>query len=1580
MFPTQGAIGKVFSAHYAYWTNFAGIASDSAANGEVAVSRQYAGRVPFELLQNALDRATARIVVRSDGERLVVANDGQPVSCDPAFEYTRSIGDSNRPSDFQSLCSMHTSNKNPDDDNGNKGVGFRSVFSIAPRVEVWSRLDGGGWWGLLLVRDLTLEVWQAAANHPAVVAGRAAFLADQHDPTMAMDERRPSYHFPLPLHSAVAPVDGLDWAHTIIVLPCENDEAKRSVAASMASLKRSHLEFVGLRGRPPVTVEVDDDLTLTTAVSEQVVARWDVVAVPGEAPHALFGAAHKAGLAVHKHIGGAVRWPHAEQDVAGKIYCHLATEVSCPFSIDLHADLQTGIDRKHLDLQANEPVGAYNSQLLLRSLDLHVAEIRVHAADREDLWRFLDPGTDLKNLRPEVDPVRHLLAWGLGKQLFPQSGGAPANTKHAWAEWAQLAARCFDGRPRPVRTFRQFWAATEHWINAVYPSSQKEAQKLGVACLEALHAAGARVIPITATADLSDGHRVEDAAAPPAPWESGRPGEKLFHVTEAQRDYLAAIDVPPAIRRRGRRVTAWPVTEPFRKDGRLVASVHFDRAALLQELRQLSGRSEPSAVDDRSADDAQVQQIELIRFAASLFQLQVREGQALRSYAEETWSTLPGWRADHDDKMAVLFHAGRAVATLFLPMRDGRWAPARQLAGSEVADWLADSLRDTLSDDVIYLSFLGFLGVAVWQGELALVEGGSDGVVQPVARPPMLVDAATGLAIPPLAVPASQFQPNDLRHRLELAWATWLPELERRELARPNRIRVCAGLGGHAFVPVGKGPGCGAAPASAAGVAEFVAPRRLTLLTRQPQRVDEVLWRVRVEDDGMLRALGARRLEERLHDPTLAVGLLCDMKLAYPDPGATVEASPPLRYVLVELFNRALEAIAKADSSQWPVGLPLLAEVPVAGNARASTLRWVDAAEVFVATDNPSRAVVRRLARDVPLLVTTIGPNQAKGTPVAARVLHTKVEVVADDEVVDAGVGSIHEELASLLPRLLALAEVSRRFNRVVDPANAADRWRTMRLYRSSDVWRRWTFSGPDFKREEPDRKGKWDDVMHIDERSSADPVGPSRIFYDVPPGRSGAPCRPPWTHFAESLAEILLDRSIESDWRAALGEYDAGGMGRLDDYLERVGVTDDLVAAMLAGLAPLAADLLADHRARVAVALARFGLQLAEPAWTANASLTLFLGPNLKKIEGAVADVTQEVVNQALAAADFPGDQARFVPHVIVSSANLAAWERYQREHDLGVRLLRYKFDQRHPQQPRPRDDELRCGELARDLAGFIAGRVGQLTFAPEAAALMWLEVPPRAEPLSVWLPLLTTFQSVAAAPSVPSWAPLPARETRPSTSTAPPPTPEEVEATDAAKVAKGDGAEVALLAWVAPRTQSLLASSGPTARILLLSAFPAVGVARERIERALSANDEALLRDALWVSRCWRGSGFDIVGLDVDCGQLVVRRYEVKALPEQPNVRLFISANELAVYRATRVPGTASRPDLRVGSWDLVGVRPRGPAVVLTDALQPVVDPLEGGLGSLRIAGFRPDDLQLVIRIHGGDGSKVEEPEGIA
>jgi hypothetical protein len=1574
--PTRDDVFDTFRKHYDYYQKIDGIAAESAANGETAISRQYAGRVPFELLQNALDRADKQILVKSDAASLlVVANDGAPVSCNPAFNLSSPINiDTNKPSDFHSLCSMHTSNKDPEKDNGNKGVGFRSVFSVSSRVYVWSRLRDGTWWGILLLRDPSHEEWRAAIGEPAVARGleqvKPEFLTQ---PPCKPGERRPSFHFPLPLCADIAPVEGADWAKTIIELRHDADHVKDadSIRQSIASLQSSHLEFVGLRAKAQgqaVRVEIAGT-TKSTTTSSQVQA-WTALATDvANAP--LFDKAKRAGLKLNNHISGAIRWPADGAVLTGKIYCYLATEVPCPFGIDIHADLQTGIDRKHLEVKDTEDVGNYNRDLLLRSIDLHFDRVQSSGPDRDDIWSMLDPGVGVFGLKADDDPVRFLLVRRMRDHIF---GGTPFEEVAAWNTWARIASESFNSRRAlPARTYRQFWTATENWIHSA-TSNARLAKKIAEACLLALDGMNARVVPIVghdeADEDELKNSPINTAILPPkAGTTSAKLPIRLFNVSRAQREQFAVIEMPVAVTERACWVTTWAFPEAFIKDGRLIGSLAFQRAPLLQQLRQLPTILSGAVLGCLHATESVQRQYALIEFAARLFTLTVTDGKGVTSYATGTWE--PGWRADHAETPTELHLAGRAVATLFLPTSTGKWAPARQVKKSQLATQFLDMVCRWVSADKMD-TFLCFLGVATLPGELPLVEGGALGVIEPLDLPPSLCNAEPGHAIPAVSIPIAASDHQALLARLDAAWAHgWFARLAKRESEFPNRIKACEELGKLKWIPVGGEGDFAQPPKGMASTPNAISPDSLTLLAKHPVRMADGLWRVSLavwQKHEWLKSLGACSIEDRLDtDGRVAIQAIHSLKLAYPDVNSAVRQYPSLRYTLADLFSRALDTVIQhKEKVAWLPDLPLLAEWRPLKSVSSSCLLWRTANDVYVAKDNNDRESIRRYTENVTLLTAVVGEKNATATPIEKRLIAVSSVVTPDEVLVSLSRENLHKTIAHLLPVLLAVAEQSRRFPLAVNASLVAERWRDTEIVQVRDVWRKWNLIAMDGAWHHDERRGQFNDVMYTGGHKREDSVEPAFIYYDVKPDQLGKiDAYPPLIQFAEALAAILLDGRVEPDWQAALAAYGSGDDARLIDYLERIGVSQDLVDAMQAGLTPVTEPVLSQHKELVASILSQFGLCLIDHAWDANGPRTLYLGKQVSLAGGSYSSKTEDDVNDAFTSADF-GQAAKFSPRLDVVTGNQKTWSDFIQSQARELRILRYQFDRSYPTQALPRDSELLAGELAHSLAQHANSSARKINFDAESVVREWLAGTLPTGPLDDWLPPIVAFSVITSRPIIAQLANQPYREWRSSTSVGAPITEAERAVENAKKVAKGDGAEEAILVWLAKETSEIIGKHADIAWTALGSAFPKTGSARDKFEIAKRSGGWEDLKAALWVARSWRGAGFDMVGLEVQVNGLVQPvRYEVKALGEESLVRIFVSKNEIAVYRETCGKTPKSRPDLAEGTWDLVGVRPESVPVVLTGALFPVIDPAGSGLDTLKAAGFSPESLELVVKI---------------
>lgn len=212
IFATWSDIVATFRSHVSHYVEHGG--GENALVGlraEGAVTLQYAGRVVYELFQNALDRACSKAVVRFEDGTLLIGNDGDGIQVDPDYDYSRPIEGEGR-SDFHALCALHTSNKSADRQFGSKGIGFRSVFGVSGSVQLWSRCADGGWWGLEFRQRLVPTEWPGS------------MLSDLDRVIFELGvQPRPSFHFPRLLRSADDPASGCDGISTVVLVAVKDE-------------------------------------------------------------------------------------------------------------------------------------------------------------------------------------------------------------------------------------------------------------------------------------------------------------------------------------------------------------------------------------------------------------------------------------------------------------------------------------------------------------------------------------------------------------------------------------------------------------------------------------------------------------------------------------------------------------------------------------------------------------------------------------------------------------------------------------------------------------------------------------------------------------------------------------------------------------------------------------------------------------------------------------------------------------------------------------------------------------------------------------------------------------------------------------------------------------------------------------------------------------------------------------------------------------------------------------------------------------------------------------------------------------
>lgn len=414
---------------------------------EKAVVQDYSGRVVYELLQNALDRATGNILIRWDQEQRVleVANDGRAVTTQ---------GLEGRRSDFQALLSMHSSSKSAAQSIGNKGVGFRSVFGAGSQVEVWSRAENGSWWGMYL---------QHPARFDAAVDGW-------------INQDAASFYVPLML--SAEPQFHLEHVTLIRLQGISKPEVIASIEESIAELRRGPLAFLQLRAVP--------GLRITLSVAGQ-----DITHVIGDKDY-LAMAQRQMAFPDEVRVSTGLDLDVADLRVLApndpnhsRYWSYLPTEQPAGFGVQIHGDFYLSNSRRHLTLRkldgslpATDPAG-WNATLVRLAAECIVELWQMpQVCLAETFWEYANPhACTCPHLKREVSS----LFWKGNGEVFEAMVRLSFPSQRTW----------------PVGRYRQLFEALEAWADYAYRNlGRGQLSKHRLYLIERIQASGAGVIPI----------------------------------------------------------------------------------------------------------------------------------------------------------------------------------------------------------------------------------------------------------------------------------------------------------------------------------------------------------------------------------------------------------------------------------------------------------------------------------------------------------------------------------------------------------------------------------------------------------------------------------------------------------------------------------------------------------------------------------------------------------------------------------------------------------------------------------------------------------------------------------------------------------------------------------------------------------------------------------------------------------------------------------------------------------------------------------------------------------------------------
>lgn len=365
---------QIFHNHYNYYKDI-GIETIKQQAGQVEqVSSDYQGRVIYELLQNAFDKAQEKILVKVIGDSLYVANDGTKFNFTSNYDYKNG---SLKRGDFQSLCSISTSTKNASTSIGNKGVGFKSAFSIANDgfVNVFTR-------GEIILNEEKIEenisfrIYDSFKDVSSLPQDFNKEILENLTTKINLvqhergDRGVPGYYFPQYIENEDDIIKELfnDGFVTVIEIPFEN---KEEVKKLFEEIKNIHFQFIQLKYPDyPSSFEIkfdfDNDEHLTT-ISKNTNKIFSA-RIENEEIKSL---AKEAGIQIEKPEVAF----YIKEEPQGLLYNYLPTQVKSPFKyIDFHADFHTTVDRKSINFDG-EKIGAYNRALFKACIELFFTTI-----------------------------------------------------------------------------------------------------------------------------------------------------------------------------------------------------------------------------------------------------------------------------------------------------------------------------------------------------------------------------------------------------------------------------------------------------------------------------------------------------------------------------------------------------------------------------------------------------------------------------------------------------------------------------------------------------------------------------------------------------------------------------------------------------------------------------------------------------------------------------------------------------------------------------------------------------------------------------------------------------------------------------------------------------------------------------------------------------------------------------------------------------------------------------------------------------------------------------------------------------
>lgn len=392
-------VADIFQQHYNYYGEVGAETIKQQAGQVEQVVIDYQGRVIFELLQNAFDKAKDKIKVMVRNGQLYVANDGEPFTYRKNYNYKDGT---NERGDFQALCSISTSRKDVNTSIGNKGVGFKSVFSVSANgyANIHTRGVVIGDKGKSTDKLISFRIYEAftdVRNIPKQLPAAEKFKLRDHikkSRYFNKDKGVPGYYYPVWLEDQDKQVKKLlaEGYVTIVQVPLPPDDLE-VMEGFFQEIKKVNFHFIQLRVNSPFITSFEFEGVPSLNFVKRMSPTGNPYYLHCGVNERVKALAKAAGIPIHSpQVALSFKQAVDDENGRGKLYNYLPTEVPSPFKlIDLHADFHTTVDRTGINFKST--IGAYNRAMLEAAIELvyYVFNQYLEPKDRLNFnFRYLD--------------------------------------------------------------------------------------------------------------------------------------------------------------------------------------------------------------------------------------------------------------------------------------------------------------------------------------------------------------------------------------------------------------------------------------------------------------------------------------------------------------------------------------------------------------------------------------------------------------------------------------------------------------------------------------------------------------------------------------------------------------------------------------------------------------------------------------------------------------------------------------------------------------------------------------------------------------------------------------------------------------------------------------------------------------------------------------------------------------------------------------------------------------------------------------------------------------------------------------